>query len=99
MVLSQLLKNRPANGLNVAAIAGLPLNAITRAKEVLNALHVQDNKKSQHQLKEETVQPNLFQQKTDTSLLKIKTELDKLDVDNLSPKKALNKLYSLKEIT
>jgi DNA mismatch repair protein MutS len=86
-------------GLNVAAIAGLPRSVITRAKEVLNNLHVPDNKKNQLQLKEETVQPDLFQKKTDTSLLKIKTELDKLDVDNLSPKEALNKLYSLKEIT
>jgi len=77
-------------GLNVAAIAGLPRNVITRTKEVLNSLHVQDNKTPPQQ--------ELFESKNyDASLLKIRNELDNLDVDDLSPKEALNMLYSLKE--
>jgi DNA mismatch repair protein MutS len=76
-------------GLNVAEIAGIPKEVIARAKQVLANLHSQDNSLTA------TIQ--ISQPEPDQAALNVKAALANLDIENLSPKEALNALYALKE--
>ena len=87
-------------GINVASLAGLPKSLIERSKEILSKLEETDNKKSlvtldlfnfdNYEEKEEV--------KKETTASKIKNRLDEIDINNISPRDALNILYELKEI-
>ncbi len=87
-------------GINVASLAGLPKSLIERSKEILSKLEETDNKKSlvtldlfnfdNYEEKEEV--------KQETTASKIKNRLDEIDINNISPRDALNILYELKEI-
>ena len=87
-------------GINVASLAGLPKSLIERSKEILLKLEETDNKKSlvtldlfnfdNYEEKEEV--------KKETTASKIKNRLDEIDINNISPRDALNILYELKEI-
>ena len=87
-------------GINVASLAGLPKSLIERSKEILLKLEETDNKKSlvtldlfnfdNYEEKEEV--------KQETTASKIKNRLDEIDINNISPRDALNILYELKEI-
>ncbi|NRA73666.1 MAG: DNA mismatch repair protein MutS [Rickettsiales bacterium] len=76
-------------GLNVAKIAGLPQDVIQRAQEILATLYKQNKKEIPTTTSTTT---NIIP----SSLLKIKDELNNLNIDNTSPKEALNILYKLK---
>ncbi len=76
-------------GINVASLAGLPDEVITRAKEILSIYEKKGYNKR-------NVQTSfVFEEKTKSS--KIEDEIAKIDVLNLTPIEALNKLYELKE--
>lgn len=76
-------------GIQVARLAGLPAEILSRAKEVLERLE----KKEFQRLPVRTRQLDLFFQGDP-----IAAELAKIDIDNLSPKMALKKLKELKEM-
>lgn len=73
-------------GIQVARLAGIPDKVITRAKEVIKEL---ENKKTE-QKKGSHVQLELFS--SDTSIEEI---LKNLDINNMTPQKALKKLKEL----
>ncbi len=82
-------------GIHVAQLAGLPKSVLQRAREVLNEL--ESNSRSPRpsvgkRRKEPVKQIPLFGQK---SLLA--EELEKLDINSLTPLEALNKLYELQK--
>ena len=75
-------------GIHVAGLAGVPETVLQRAKEVLKQLENRPPKASASLVFE---QPALFA--SENALL---TELQRLDVDSLSPREALNILYRWK---
>jgi len=76
-------------GIHVAQLAGLPRNVVDRAYEILTGLEKEDIK-----LKGPAVeQISLFQEAPNEILL----DLDRLEVDSLSPREALAILYKWKE--
>ncbi len=82
-------------GIHVAQLAGLPKSVIHRAQEVLEELEEDNSKapaKSRRRSKEPTHQLTFFGQKP--SFLE---ELEKLDIDSMTPLEALNKLYELQK--
>jgi DNA mismatch repair protein MutS len=82
-------------GIHVAQLAGLPRSVLHRAREVLGELESNSrapqpsNKK---QRKETAAQISLFGQK-----LPLVEELEKLDINAMTPLEALNKLYELQK--
>ncbi|MCX8070062.1 MAG: hypothetical protein N2738_06125, partial [Thermodesulfovibrionales bacterium] len=74
-------------GIQVARLAGLPENVINRAKEVLKELE----QKKTEQKKGAHVQLELFSDDTT-----IEEMIKNLDIDNMTPQKALKKLKELK---
>jgi DNA mismatch repair protein MutS len=84
-------------GIHVAKLAGMPKPVIHRADEVLEELEsasrVNSAKPVKKQQKEEAVpQLSLFGQKPEAL-----EELEKLDINALTPLEALNKLYELQK--
>jgi DNA mismatch repair protein MutS len=76
-------------GIHVARLAGLPAKAIERANDILTAL--------------ETDQPGQLPMVAQMSLFEeevppVVVELQKLDVDNISPRKALELIYRWKDM-
>lgn len=95
-------------GIQVARMAGLPLEVTERAKEILKNLeeselriYEEDNEKNADVIKNVNVKkiiPNLFQISLfEMNDSKIREELKKVDVNNLTPIQALQKLNELKE--
>lgn len=87
-------------GIQVAQMAGLPMFVTNRAKEVLDNLESKEltpyeiKKERLKKLKNENDnQISLFEFKDD----ELRTELNNLEVDNLTPIQALNKLNELKK--
>lgn len=86
-------------GIQVARLAGLPLEVIGRAKEVLTNLEKEElneagePKFASHKPKKGTVQLDLFGAREDSLL----SELMNTDMEALSPEDALNKLKELKK--
>lgn len=89
-------------GIHVAKLAGMPYDIIKRAEHILGELeekslaenHLKQKVKS---LKEKTAyQLNIFDQ-TDPRMLKLKKELDGLDINALTPMEALMKLNEWKK--
>ena len=85
-------------GIHVAKLAGLPREVIERAKDILARLEkrafTEDIRPKLSALgKRETVQLDLFQ----TQPHPVVEEIEKLDLENLSLRQALDKLYELKK--
>ncbi len=82
-------------GIHVAQLAGLPRSVLHRAREVLDELE-SDSRAPQplakRRRKEPAAQIPLFGQKS--ALIE---ELEKLDINSLTPLEALNKLYELQK--
>ncbi len=84
-------------GIEVARLAGLPNEAIERAKEILKDLESNGtgsravNKGAKVSAKRETLQLTLFEGEKHP----VVDELEKLDVSVMSPIEAMNKLYEL----
>ncbi len=81
-------------GIHVAQLAGLPKSVLHRAREVLDELETdsREAKPSKKKRKEPAQQIPLFGGKS-----KAQEELEKLDIDGMTPLEALNKLYELKK--
>ncbi len=92
-------------GIQVAKLAGVPDTVITRAKEIVEELinaditesvkDIAGGRRKKHERKLDEVdleQMSLFDTVKDDDIIK---ELKELDVDNLTPKEALNTLYQL----
>ncbi len=90
-------------GIHVAKLAGLPQSVVTRANEILHQLE-SDNRKSgiSKPVKEIAEQREGFQlsffQLDDPVLSQIRDEIKNMDVNNLTPIEALNKLSEIKRI-
>jgi DNA mismatch repair protein MutS len=86
-------------GIEVARLAGLPNEAIERAKEILNELESNGtgsravNKGAKVSAKRETLQLTLFESEKHP----VVEELEKLDLTVMSPIEAMNKLYELQK--
>ena len=84
-------------GIHVAQLAGLPRSVVHRAHEVLEDLESDSRRtrgttKEKRRKKEPAQQLTFFGQKPP-----VMEELEKLDIDSLSPLEALNKLYELQK--
>ncbi|MFV0483311.1 MAG: DNA mismatch repair protein MutS [Bacteroidales bacterium] len=93
-------------GIHVAKMAGMPLSVVRRAEEVLVELE-ENNRKEAKKVEQKlekigstgsAVQLSLFQL-DDPVLTQIKDKIDGLDINNLTPIEALNKLYEIKRLT
>ncbi|MFV0346770.1 MAG: DNA mismatch repair protein MutS [Bacteroidales bacterium] len=93
-------------GIHVAQMAGMPPSVVKRAEEVLVELEEnnrKDAKKVEKKLEKlgsdgSAVQLSLFQL-DDPVLTQIKDQIDGLDINNLTPIEALNKLDEIKRLT
>ncbi|MQW91538.1 DNA mismatch repair protein MutS [Acinetobacter wanghuae] len=105
LILLHKVQKGPASqshGLQVAKLAGIPSNVILDAQKRLNILE-----KQQGQTKAPTVQHDLFAE-PEVQIVEKMIEvpqksaaldyLNALDIDNLSPREALQQLYALKDL-
>ncbi len=105
LILLHKVQKGPASqshGLQVAKLAGIPNNVILDAQKRLNILE-----KQQGQTKAPTVQHDLFAE-PEVQIVEKMIEvpqksaaldyLNALDIDNLSPREALQQLYALKDL-
>jgi DNA mismatch repair protein MutS len=90
-------------GIHVARMAGMPKSVVTRADEILKELERSHDKKelskpiadlADHR---EGMQLSIFQL-DDPVLKQIRDEILEIDIDNLTPVEALNKLYNIKKV-
>lgn len=98
-------------GIHVAKLAGMPRSVVDRASEILTKLERERDDtpsadaKTAHrkgfkqieQKNECAVQLSLFQL-DDPLVMSIRDEIAGLDIDNLTPRDALNKLYDIKRL-
>lgn len=89
-------------GIHVAQMAGMPKSVVNRANEILKDLEKSEQKESlakpvgeiaQHR---EGLQTTIFQL-DDPVLKQIRDEINNLDINNLTPVEALNKLNDIKK--
>ncbi|HBC80041.1 MAG TPA: DNA mismatch repair protein MutS [Bacteroidales bacterium] len=89
-------------GIHVAKMAGMPRSVVSRADEILKELEQSHEKKelakpiadlASHR---EGLQLSIFQL-DDPVLKQIRDEILDMDIDNLTPVEALNKLYNIKK--
>jgi DNA mismatch repair protein MutS len=87
-------------GIQVAQMAGLPVFVTNRAKEVLQNLEskeltpYEEKKEKLRRMKQkDDLQISLFEAKDD----KLRNEIDEIEINNLTPLEALNKLNELKK--
>jgi DNA mismatch repair protein MutS len=91
-------------GIHVARMAGMPRSVVNRANEILEELEKSHQKHSLTKpvgdlaSQREGFQMSFFQL-DDPILKQIRDEIRNLDVDNLTPIEALNKLNEIKKIT
>lgn len=88
-------------GIHVAKLAGMPVKVVRRAEEMLKKLEaVRENVNEKEGVKvlseEEKVQLSFFQL-NDPVLEQIKEEIEKTDIDTLTPVEALMKLNEIKK--
>ncbi len=90
-------------GIHVAKMAGMPRSVVNRADEILGELEQSHEKKeltkpiadlADHR---EGLQLSIFQL-DDPVLKQIRDELLEIDIDNLTPVEALNKLYNIRKL-
>jgi DNA mismatch repair protein MutS len=90
-------------GIHVARMAGMPRSVVSRADEILKELEQGHEKKelakpiadiAGHR---EGMQLSIFQL-DDPVLKQIRDEILEIDIDNLTPVEALNKLYNIKKL-
>jgi DNA mismatch repair protein MutS len=91
-------------GIHVARIAGMPVSIVKRADEVLHQLESNNSNdgksnliKTENIKKQDGIQLSFFQLE-DPVLCQIRDEFLHLDVNNLTPIEALNKLNEVKKI-
>jgi DNA mismatch repair protein MutS len=90
-------------GIHVARMAGMPRSVVSRADEILKELEQgHDRKELAKPIAEiaghrEGMQLSIFQL-DDPVLKQIRDEILEIDIDNLTPVEALNKLYNIKKL-
>ena len=91
-------------GIHVAKMAGMPKSIVKRAGEILKQLETDNRQQgiskgavTEVGEKREGIQLNFFQL-DDPILCQIRDEILNLDVNNLTPLEALNKLNDIKKI-
>lgn len=91
-------------GIHVARMAGMPKSVVKRANQILKELEGENRKNSLSKPVDELashregLQMSFFQL-DDPVLKQIRDEIKHLDIDNLTPIEALNKLHEIKKIT
>ena len=91
-------------GIHVARMAGMPPSVIKRANEILSELESSDQRQSLSKpvgeigAHREGYQLSIFQLE-DPVLKQIRDQIKKIDIDNLTPIEALNKLNEIKRLT
>ena len=89
-------------GIHVARMAGMPRSVVSRADEILKELEQSHDRKDLRKPisdlagHREGMQLSIFQL-DDPVLKQIRDEILEIDIDNLTPVEALNKLYSIKK--
>lgn len=91
-------------GIHVARMAGMPQRIVDRAGEMLVELEQMHRKKDTPSAKKKVAKESdamqlSFFQLDDPVLLQIREELDRIDINNLTPVEALLKLESIKRLT
>ena len=84
-------------GIHVARLAGMPHSIVSRAEDILKELEASGEHSSENLNKQEGTQLSFFQL-DDPILEQIRDEILSLDVNNLTPLDALNKLNAIKRI-
>ncbi len=85
-------------GIHVAKLAGVPFKAIQRAEEMLIELELKSSRKNNRLPTKKTKEYPLFAYSPPPSTTSpIIEELKNLDVNNISPIEALQKLFEIKE--
>lgn len=91
-------------GIHVAKMAGMPQSIVKRANDILKQLETDNRKQgiSKKPIKDITEKREGFQlsffQLDDPVLSQVRDEINSLDVNNLTPMEALNKLNEIKKI-
>jgi DNA mismatch repair protein MutS len=89
-------------GIHVAKMAGMPRSVVRRADEILKELeHSHDKQELAKPIADiaghrEGLQLSIFQL-DDPVLKQIRDEILEIDIDNLTPMEALNKLYNIRK--
>ncbi len=83
-------------GIHVAKLAGVPENVIKRAKVILRALESTNKKENTIDSSIDIPYDDEYDFEESKRLRRIARELKTIDVDTLTPREALNMLYSLK---
>lgn len=83
-------------GIEVARMAGLPLNLLSRAKQILQSLESQQTTSSSQTQRVESVQMTLFDQSQPDQL---REKLEEIDPDSVTPIQALVLLSELKKLS
>ncbi len=97
IIFMHAVKDGPASqsyGLQVAKLAGVPGSVINKAKQKLAILE-QQTQKNDNLVTETTTQLELFAHQPHPAI----EELQEIQVDNISPRQALDILYGLKKLT
>ncbi len=90
-------------GIHVAQMAGMPKKVISKAKEILEVLessHQTEDKReqlTQHDQASNSMQLSFFQL-DDPTLVQVKEELERTDINTLTPIEALMKLNEIKKL-
>jgi len=90
-------------GIHVAKMAGMPQSILKRANQILSQMETENRKGSIHKPTQEIANERggmqlSFFQLDDPILSQIRDEIIKVDVNNLTPLEALNKLSDIKRI-
>jgi len=94
-------------GIYVAKLAGMPETVINRAKQILTQLELKNNLKEKLKNKKGKKKQNIYNHQFDlfnqnltydTTTEKIKIELKKVDINNITPIQAFNKLVDIKKL-
>jgi DNA mismatch repair protein MutS len=89
-------KAKKSFGIYVAKLAGIPESIVNRSIEILQNL---ESQKKDVKIKKHS-EPSLFSfAPTFPNVEKVKSKLDSIDLDTISPRDALNLLYELKSLT
>lgn len=104
--LRKLVKGGTAHsfGIHVASMAGMPTSVVNRAKSILKDLEAkgggEDGKESRIQAESIPSSHQLsFFQLDDPTVGSIRKHIEALDIDNLTPRQALEELYEIKKLS
>ena len=81
-------------GVEVAKLAGLPSSVVNRARQILKELEEEGGKTYVKQMAEPEDQVSMM----DLSALQIRSALEAITVETLTPIEAMNELYKLKKL-